>query len=294
MKFKSDYDVKPSQEFLMTIISVMFWAPVLLIFATMTLSSIKDWIKKMTSKKRSISDQLRSMSSEVSVSFEVTNWNDEPIIEGNDYPRADWTDAKNGKHWEVDEDVLKDPECKLGDTFLIYQIDYVVSMTKKIDGLITFLSGVSKFDNAATDIDKYLRSNFKQEELQLEEAGSYGELVFKNAKLVRVKWPNAEQFKNPVASVKKIQTAGGQIEKKLDILADKYDALMAGYDENTTDKKLALGAASYIKVCSELVGYVGALNDLVSWCFPCLNNDEVEGCALKLVDKEGNDITDHH
>lgn len=291
MKFRVDSDTRPAQEFLMTIINVMFWSPILFLFAVMTLSSIKDWIKKMTSKKKSISDQLREMSS---VSFEVTNWNDEPTIEGNDYPRADWTDAKNGKHWEVDEDVLKDPECKLGDTFLIYQIDYVVSMIKKIDGLITFLSGISKFDNTATDIDKYLRSNFKQEELQLEEKGSYGDLVFKNAKLIRVKWPNAEQFKNPVASVNKIQSAGGQIGKKLGILAGKYDALMAGYDENTTDKKLALGVASYMKVCSELVGYVGALDDLVSWCFPCLNNDEVEGCALRLIDKEGNDITDHH
>ena len=260
-------------------------------FAAMTLSAIKGWIKRITSKKKSIPDQLREMAA---VSFDVLGWDDKPIIEGHDYPRADWTNEKDGKHWEVNKNVLKDPETKLGDTFLIYPVDYVVGMINKVSGLITFMTSFSKLDTASTDIDKYLKSHFKAEELQLEAKGAYNQLLFKNANLVRVKWPEAEQFKNPVTAVKKIQSAGNPIGKKLTELATKFDTVMSTYDENTTDKALALGAAAYIRTCSELVGYVGALGDLVYYCFPCLDNDEVEGCALTLLDKDGNNITDYH
>lgn len=290
MKFTVRDNVHPSQEFLMTILNVLFWAPILIMFASWTLGSIKDWITRMMSKKKSVSDQLREMSS---VTFNVLDYDGEPVIDKNDFPRADWTDAKNGKHWEVNNDVLKEPENKLGDTFLIYQVDYVVSMISKIDGLLTFLSGLRDFKSAAVDIDKYLRGHFKQEELILED-GPWGGLVFKNAKLTRVKWPNAEQFKNPVTSVQKIKSAGNNIGKKLSTLADKFDALMSTYDPKTEDKSVALGVAAYIRTCSEVVGYVGALKDLEDGCFPQINNDVVEGCALTLLDKDGKDITDYH
>jgi len=284
--------IEPGQEL---ILECIFWFFVFLFIGGWALGELADYMMRKAEEKIPLDVKLKEASKWVDVKSDV-----EEIIAGRDFPRADLTDQKDGMHWEYrgpkDEDADALDREQYSDKFHdFYDIDSMANNLQRFNTILDLMLSIDdKATGAAKKLDDKMKSLFKKDELIVEGTGKkqkWDDIATKEIK--EAKWPNSPVFQKPVACANKLAKAGDKVPVKFGKLSVKVGKLLKYYEKVKDNKQAMVDIVAYIKMC-EGVLHVWRYG-LAYWrCFPCINNDELDGSGLTLVDKNGRDITDYH
>ena len=285
--FKYKVKDEPSQEVFGAILGMTF----LVFLGYMGVSGLISMIKeKFKSLDKKIEEKMNELAN-----GEIAQ--DASVINGNDFPRADWTDAKDGKHWEVDEKLRKEvmqnerEYTDHNDPLICYEctdMNSYISILKKYTQFIQLLGTIKIDDSTGKQLDTKFNSLFKNE-VKLGKNG-VDEI---QVKVVDVKWPNHPVFKNPVGVVKSLIEVEKYVTVSFRKMIVKVREVISEPTDGASKEYLASKAAylNFVNVALDMYDMISNLFDLYQFT---LNNDEVFGSCLVLKDKNGKDITDHH
>jgi len=277
-------DAEPSQEVFMEALGCLL----LVGLTALGISGLIDMIKE---KFKSLDQKLLEHSEDLADEIEL----DLSEYSENDYPRVDWTDATAGKHWEIDKEILEESKEweEAGDPLIaegFVELKDIVPFYGKYLQYLQFLTGLAFGQDTLQKLnDKFIQTCGKT--VTTDKKGITGVVLPRT----NVKWPNSPWFKTPEACAKKLYAARMEIPKVYKALAGKAKRAVEESTDGKT-KEYLQGKAAFLKACEAAMKIDDILAD--EYWFDGigfkLNNDEVFGACLVLINKNGKDITSHH